>query len=177
MGDIIEMQPMDAIEEKAEDYSVARDLLEMELRSMNEALELVRLRYLPELKKRAAATRRELAALQALIEANPELFKRPRTVEVHGVKLGYRSLPRKVAPGPNTVALIEKHCPEKVETMIEVTKKPISSTLQKLSPGERQKLGCVVTGGGDAILIKHSTDSLEKLLKKILEEPFTELDE
>lgn len=171
MDDVSTIEVMDRVETDASAYSTARDLLRVRLEKMNTELGRVRAKHLPGLREAAITARRLKTNLEATLRAHPKQFESPRKVQIQGVNCGYQKVKQTVEAGPNTVALIEKHFPEKVETMIEVTRKVIPSSLQGLSPGDRQKLGCTVKGGEDVIVIKPVKDPLNKLLDKILNAP------
>jgi len=171
MTDVTTLKPIDRLDHKNQRYSLCRDSLLQEYREMAAQLEAVKALFLPALKALAAKAGEARAELEKEIAAHPELFVKPRTMQLHGIKFGYQAVAETVAPGPNTIALIEKHLPEEqVELMIEVKKSVVKSTLKDLSPGDRQRLGCVLTPRTDRILIKPTGDALEAVIDKILDE-------
>lgn len=170
---INEPPAIELLDRRAEDYALNRESLAADLREMEAQLNAVRDHFLPALKQSAAATSASKAALEAAIAANSGLFKSPRTMELHGIKFGYKMSKGKIEPGPNTVALIRKNLPEKEETLIKIKEELIKGPLKDLSAGERQSIGCRLVGVGDQLIIKSTTDAIDKVIDKILEDAGT----
>lgn len=165
-----EMTPIDVIDRLAASYALNREGLADTLREMEAQLQAVREHFLPALKAEAAATGAARDRLAAAIEAQPELFLKPRSVQLHGIKCGIQSVPEKVEPGPNTVELIRKNMPEAFDTLVRVEEKPIKAQLKELSRGDRQRCGCTTTPAEDRVLIKATGDAIETLVDKIIED-------
>lgn len=165
-----EMKPLDVIERLAGVYAMHREDLAGELKEMEAQLQAVRDHFLPMLKRSAALTGQAKDRLSAAIEAHPELFVKPRSVQLHGIKCGYQAVAEKVEPGPNTVELIEKHFPKAAEVLIKTEKKPVKAQLKELSRGDRRKVGCTTVPSADIVLIKPTGDAIEKMVDKIIED-------
>ncbi|MFW6217433.1 MAG: hypothetical protein ACOC4K_00410 [Verrucomicrobiota bacterium] len=161
---------IDTIDRLTEAYALHREGLADTLREMEAQLQAVRDHFLPDLKSRASATGQAKDRLAAAILDDPDRFVKPRSIQLHGVKVGFQSVPEKVAPGPNTVELIEKNFPERAEQLIEVKKKPILRALRELTRGERRLAGCQTVEAEDVVLIKPTGDAVEKLVDKIIDD-------
>jgi hypothetical protein len=160
------------IEVLAQRYATARGRLADDVRALNGAIEEAKREYLPSIKRHVASVKDAEAVLHTAIEGNPHLFTRPRTVTVHGVKIGFRKGEGKISfdDADKVVALIEKHLPELAETLVAVTKKPMKDALLNLSVEDLKRIGCKVTGTSDQVVIKDTTSDVDKLVAALLAE-------
>jgi hypothetical protein len=112
------------------------------------------------------------AELRALVSGAPELFERPRTVVMHGVKVGWMKGKGaiEIADAARTVALIRRHLPEQAEALIRVTETPHRPALAQLSVADLRRLGCTVIDAGDEVVIKPMDGELQKLVDRLLAE-------
>ena len=82
------MTPLSDIDRRARLYADARDDLSGIVTALNEAIESLKRQALPDLKRAVARAAEHHDALKGLIETAPELFVKPRTVTLHGVRVG-----------------------------------------------------------------------------------------
>lgn len=158
------------IEPYVRDYKAARDILTERVQTCKDEQLAILHRKAPGIRSAAAKTRDAKARLEAQIEANPELFETPRTQTIEGIKIGYQKGRGKVIVGKNAVTLIRKHFPEQFEQLVKTEHKPIAKSLQGLSSGDLQRIGCQITDTGDQIIIHIPSDNLDKLVDKLLED-------
>ena len=153
-------------------YAEARERLAGEVRALNQAIEEAKREYRASLKKRVAAVKDAEAELHTAVEGAPELFVRPRTLTIAGVKVGFQKGKGKISfdDADKVVALIERHLPELAETLVQVTKKPVKDALLNLSVDDLKRIGCRVTGTGDQVVIKDTTSDVDKLVEALLKE-------
>jgi hypothetical protein len=117
--------------------------------------------YLARIKGLVKEGKEREAALRAAIEASPELFAKPRTLILHGIKVGFRKASGK---------LIRKHFPEKFDVLVKTEETPVKKALGTLSAAELKKLGIEVSDTGDVVEIKDTTSDVDKLVKALLKE-------
>jgi hypothetical protein len=97
------------------------------------------------------------ATLHTLLTAAPELFTRPRTATIHGIKVGWQKGKGGIEfdDPARVVALIHRHYPgEEGAALLHLTERPDKEALAKLSVAELRKLGCSVTETGDHVVIR-----------------------
>ena len=122
--------------------------------------------------ERAANSRAEL---KALLELRPDLFTKPRTVVIDGIKVGFQKAKGGlvIEDEARTCALIHKHLAELADTLIKTTEKPVKDALNQLSAADLKRIGVQVTSDTDEVLIKDTASDVDKLVAALLkdEEP------
>lgn len=108
--------------------------------------------------------------LELAVEDSAELFKRPKTHVLHGIKIGFRKEPGKVCfeNAGQVVKLIRKHLDEQADTLIKITETPVKSALAQLSGAELKKIGATITDSADAVLIKPADSEIDKWIDALL---------
>lgn len=156
----------------AREHSRDRALLSDRVSTLQDEIERLKRRYLPGIRNAAAKSRESRQALATLIEENPSDFKRPRTLEISGIKFGFQKQKGKIVfkTAETVISAIKKKLPGKASLIIETVQKIKKGELNKLSVEEAKKIGLTVTQDTDAILIKSTTDDIDKLVAKMLEE-------
>ncbi len=137
---------------------------EAELQAVNE-------KFLRPLKRLATATAQAEAELHAAIEAAPHLFVKPRTLNLHGFKIGYSvSEGRLVWEDEELVVkLLKKKFPDQTEALISTKETPNKDAIKALGLDDKQlaALGCAIEDAGDQVLIKRAAGDVEKLITKL----------
>src|SRR5258708_6319491 len=120
------MATMGQIETAAQAFSRKRRALADVCEGFQADIEATKRRHLVALKLAVAEAKAEHAGLCSLLQQSGELFKKPRSVVLHGVKLGYQKGKGKMVIDDEvkTIALIEKHFPDQAEVLITTTKSP-----------------------------------------------------
>lgn len=158
------------IESRAKKFADARAELAVIVTTMNVAIEEIKRRNMKRLKKAVAEAAEHHDALKACIEDAPDLFERPRTVVLHGIKLGFQKGKGKLEIGDNARVcdLIRKHFPDQADTLIAIEEKPVKDALNNLSTAELKKIGVHVTAAGDQVVIKPADSAVDKLVDALL---------
>lgn len=169
------------IEKLTKDYADARDSLSSTVRALEEKIEAIKNQYLPGIKRQVGIAAERRLNLKNAIEDSKDLFRRPRTVIFHGIKVGLQKGKGKIEFDKNEteriVKLIEKHFPERAEDFIETKKTPIKKALNRLTVQELKKLGIEVEETNDAVVIKPTDSQIEKLVDRLLKEKDEESEE
>jgi len=150
-----------------------RDTLKARVTAYEADLEAVRRKHVPLIANAALKVGVTEQELKAGIEAGPRLFLKPRTIMLHGIRLGLKKGTGKLTWADNAqlVAKIRKtYNAEQAAVLIITTEEPSKTALAQLPAAELKKLGVVVSGTGDQVLIKDAASDLDKLVVKILEE-------
>ncbi|HOT30157.1 MAG TPA: host-nuclease inhibitor Gam family protein [Candidatus Ozemobacteraceae bacterium] len=160
------------IEKMTKDYADARGTLSGRVTEMNEAIDLIKRRYLPLIKHAVNSALDRKSKLQAEIENHPELFEKPRTLTLHGIKVGFQKQRAGIDWNDDeaVVKLIRKHFPDQVDVLVKTTEKPVKSALNQLTVADLKKLGVSVSDGADEAVIKPTDTDVDKLVAKLLED-------
>lgn len=161
------------IERLTKDYADARDRLATTVETLERRMEGIRRQYLPAIKVQVRKAKERQAALHEAIKESPELFRRPRTVIMHGIRVGFEKGKGKIEwEDPETVVrLIKRHFPkEQVEVLIKTTEKPLKKALSVLSVGELKRIGVTVEETGDVVVIRPVDSEVDKIVAALLKD-------
>lgn len=170
------MPLMTEIETRAKYYATAREKLAALVSDLNASLEALKREAMPELKRAISRAMENHDSLQAVIEASPELFVKPKSVVFHGIKLGYqKGRGGIVFDDPQRVAdLIRRHMPELADTLIKVTETPVKNALTQLTASELKKIGCSIIDTGEEVLIKPVDSTVDRMVSAFLDSAIKE---
>lgn len=162
--------PFDTLEDLTRTFATARSALNDKLSLLEDELTHVKRRRLRGIRTALARTQDAQAALAAHIEEHPDLFQKPRTVTIDGIKVGLTKGKGKVQWDDidRVVQLIDRHFPEQADALVKTARTPIRSALGNLTIAELKKIGCRVEETGDQIVIKPQDSELDKLVNRLL---------
>lgn len=109
-------------------------------------------------------------ALMQLIQASPQLFKRPRSLTVDGVKAGYRKEQDSLDWDDEDVVIrrIQAMLPDQVDLLIRTESSLVADALPQLDPGVLRQIGVRQVSGSDQAFITIGDSDVDKLVKAIL---------
>lgn len=160
----------DSIDKAAKALRAARDTLTDRASTLNEELEAAKRRAMRGLRASVAQVAQAQADLLAAIAEAPQLFVRPRSVVLHGVKLGYQKGKGKIdwEDDAKVVKLIRKHFSDQFDVLVKTSEEPIKAALGNLSVDELKRIGVTVESTGDVAFAKDTTAAVDKLVKALL---------
>jgi hypothetical protein len=166
------MTTLTDIDSRARLYADARENLCGIVTDLTAAIEAIKRQTMPELKRAVARAAGHHDELKALIDSAPGLFKKPKTLTLHGIRLGYAKSKGSVKwkDADAVVEAIREHLPEKAEWLIQETPVPVKTAIAQLSADEQKRIGCDVTEAGDQIVIKPVDSEVDKLVDALLKE-------
>lgn len=170
--------PLTELQRRAEALSKTRDQLSGLFRTLQAGIETVKSGAMPDIKRVARQLTKQHDELRALIVAHPELFARPRTQVVDGLKFGLQKQPGKLSWEDDGKlcqrihALAEKGVlnDEQVGLLITTTEKPVAKTLEKLDAAILKRLGVTVGSDTDEPLIKSVDSEVEKAVNAVIKD-------
>lgn len=167
-----ETTPMTQIEQATQEFRKAYDLLEQRVDALEQEAQALKRRRLPGIKSAAQMVAERQSQLAALVERNPGLFEKPRTVTIAGIRVGIQKGKGKiVCDDPETTCrLIRKHFPDQADALIKVIEKPVLRSLGNMTTAELKRVGAAVTDTGDQIIIKPVDGDVDKLVNALLKE-------
>jgi hypothetical protein len=170
--------PLTEIEKQTREYAETRRILAEKIRQLEAEISDLKRRALPGIRKAAHAAGERQDLLHCLIEDNPEIFVRPRTITIDGIKVGFMKQKGEITwdDTSTVVKLIHRHHPDLIETLIKVTEMPVKAALAQLPAGDLKRLGVAVENDTDAVIIKSTDSEIDKLVEALLKEDETERD-
>lgn len=160
------------IEKRAKEFSDARKTLRDRVEVIDEGIRALKKRYLPGIRSAVDQAKEKQARLSDAIADSPDLFVKPRTMTLFGIKFGIEKQKGKLewVDKGVVVKLIKKLFPDSWETYIKVKEDPMKKTLVTLPSADLKKLGIQVTETGDAVVIKPTDSEVDKLVDALLNE-------
>ena len=160
------------IDTLAKAYADRRALLADRLTALDRDLAAVKRKHMRELKRHVALTAECCTDLANAIDGSPELFAKPKTRILHGIKVGFRKGPGGLdwEDDEDLVRKIEKMFPDdgEAERYLIVKKKPSAEALEDLDVATLKRLGIVVVDTGEVVVVKAVESDVEKLVKALL---------
>jgi hypothetical protein len=162
------------IEKSAKEFSDARKILRDRVEVLDEGIRALKKRYLPGIRSAVETAKEKQASLSASIADSKDLFIKPRTMTLFGIRFGIEKQKGKIewekGGVPGIVKLVKKLFPDSWETYIKVKEEPMKKTLATLPSADLKKLGIQVTETGDAVVIKPVDSEVDKLVDALLNE-------
>ena len=160
------------IDALAKAYAARRALLADRLTALDRDLAAVKQKHMRELKRHVALTAETALDLHNAIDGSRDLFLKPKTQILHGIKVGLR----KGVGGldweddEDVVAKIERQFkdPDEAARYLIIKKKPSADALEDLDAATLKKFGIVVVDTGEQVVVKAVESDVEKLIKALL---------
>lgn len=172
------MTTLTDIEQLTRAYADARGVLSERVAALQQEMEAARRRRLRGIREAAARAADARGALHAAVEGAPELFERPRTVTIAGIKIGWQKGRGEIVwdDAERVVALINRHLTEQADVLIRVTEMPIKSALAQLSAADLRRIGVTVVETGDQVVIRPVDGEIDRLVDALLREAAEEVE-
>ena len=163
MQDIIALARAFAAAREATE-ALADDIKAMQRKALRSRLRTLRSRVA----EQAAAE----DALRAAIQARPELFVRPRTVAVDGIRFGLRKQPGAVALGDEAQAIrrLRAIFPGQATALIRVSESLDRKALRRLSAAELAQIGITIERARDEVTIATASSDLDRIVAALLDD-------
>jgi hypothetical protein len=160
------------IEKMAREFSDSRKVLRERVETLDDHIRSLKKRYLPGIRSAVEAAKERQSNLSDAIALSHDLFVKPRTMTLFGIRFGIEKQKGKLSWDDRGVVikLIKKLLPDSWETYIKVKETPMKKTLATLSSADLKKLGIQVTETGDAVVIKPVDSEVDKLVDALLNE-------
>lgn len=167
------MPSFETITDLARTLAAARRALAQKVAAAQAEIDAVRATHIPEIQVLTNDVANVYDMLFAAIEASPELFAKPKSQVLYGIKVGFAKQPGKIewADVSQVLKLIKKHLPEQADLLIKTTEKPVKTALNGLSVAELKRIGVTVIEAGNRPIVIPVDGDLEKLVHAILGDP------
>jgi len=158
------------IERLTKDYSDWRRQLTEAVLVAEHEIAAIKRQHIVAIKRKVEAVAERQAKLHAAIDESRELFTKPRTMVIDGVKIGIQKEKGKISwsDAGQVIKLIKKHFVEQADMLIKTTEKLVKGALQQLPAADLKRIGVTVGADGDAVLIKSTDSEIDKLVEALL---------
>jgi hypothetical protein len=174
------MKPtLDEIAKATKEFSNFRAELKVTIDETNKQIHAIYAARIRTIKRLLTKVVEQRAALSGLIAGARDLFESPRTIVVHGIKIGLRKGKGGIEweDDEQVVRLIKKLFPEQAILLIKITEKPIKTALAELPGSDLKRLGITVEETGDVVVIQPTDSEVDKLAKAMMNMAIKELEE
>ncbi|WP_290890602.1 hypothetical protein [Arenimonas sp.] len=163
---------LSAIEKQTRTFAEHQRDLRFLVEALQAEVEDAKRRAMKKIRNAVERATNSRAELKALIEQRPDLFVRPRSVVIDGIKVGFQKAKGGLVidDEQRTCALIHKHLPDVVDQLIVSTEKPVKAALNLLTAADLKRIGVKVTDDTDEVLIKDTASDVDKLVAALLKE-------
>lgn len=172
------MTTIQEIEKLAEKLGAVRDTLTAEwLQEQEEKAEVER-RHVARLRKLTADFSTAYDRVTEAVASAPALFAKPKSVILHGIRLGYRKGSGKIEWDDDeaVIKLIRKHVPELADVLIQTKEKPLKGPLGELSADILKKLGVTVEDTADVAFAALADGDSQRMIKALLKKQTEEVE-
>jgi phage host-nuclease inhibitor protein Gam len=167
------MSTMTQIDILTRTYAEARGKLAALVQELQTEMEFIRRKRIAPIKRLVAATADAHAALQAAISEGKDLFVKPRSVTIAGVKVGIQQKKPgiEIDDEDAVIARIREQLPkDQVELLLRVKTTVDRSALIDLSDADLKRLGVRRIEAVDQVLIKPVDTEVDKLVDALMRE-------
>ncbi|WP_422099127.1 hypothetical protein [Variovorax sp.] len=170
------MATLAEIQKKAQTLSETRDKLSALFITLESNIATVKNGSIGDIRRVARQVASQHNDLVDLIKANPELFAKPRSFIVEGIKFGLQASngslkwddDAKVCERIERLATEGEISPEQAELLVVTERKPVANAMRQLEPKLLRRLGVTLEGAGDQPLIKSVDSSIEKAVTAVI---------
>jgi hypothetical protein len=163
---------LNEIETGAKHYATTRGALAERVARYQSEVEALQRRCLPAIKRLFAEASDAQAQVVKSVEAHPDLFIKPRTMQLHGIKLGFQKGKGGLTAvnEDDSIAKIEKLFGEDAPTYLNIKKALRVGSLLSLDGATLKKLGLALEETGDFVFVKAVDSEVDKLVTRLLKE-------
>ena len=164
------MATITELEEQARIHAKARAELESCVMLLKIEMDAIKRKRMAKLKNAIAAATESGVTLLALVQESPELFRKPKSALLHGIKLGFKKEKGKleIIDPDKTITLIRKHFPELADVLIATKESPSKEGLNACDAATLKKVGVTVTSDTDVAFITDPSSEIDKLVSALL---------
>lgn len=158
------------IEQSCTKLASARSALNAKLVELQTEMDAARRRRIKNIRKAIAKVEELTQATRDLVAAAPDLFEKPKSTLLAGIKVGYQqSKPRLEIPDVDeTLLRIQRLLPATAGTYIKTEESLIRAALAQLPAAMQKRLGVKVVEGEDEVIVRPQDTDVEVLCKTLL---------
>jgi hypothetical protein len=169
MNDTVSITLAD-IERACKAYSDESTKLNDLVSALDADLAKVKQDHIAGIKRQATVVARREAELAQHRDDAPDLFVKPRTVIMHGVKVGYTTSIGRIDYDDEAAVIrqIRAKLADRADELIRSEESLIKDALKRLTPAELARIGCRIDGAGNIGILKLVGGDIEKLIDKLI---------
>jgi hypothetical protein len=163
---------LEQIEIACKTYAETRDELRKAMQALQDQVRELSAQHRPEILAALDQAVNARLALESLVESAPSLFVKPRTKQLHGIKVGFRKNEGRVefaTSEERTITLIREKLPELAETLIKTTESVRKSNVKdELGASDLAAIGCSLVGAKDELVVAAADTDTDRLIQAMV---------
>lgn len=164
---------MHEIENAARIFSDAHEQLGGTVSELERQIEDLKRQALPVIKRAVRRATEARDRLHSMVEANPDLFEKPRTQVIAGIRVGINKRRGRIEYD-DEAAVIERIrrllTAEEAEVLIRVSEAVNKQAVYDLMASDLKRLGIRITDDEDQVVIKPTDSDVDKLVNRLMAE-------
>jgi hypothetical protein len=166
------MATLGEIELLTKDYSDSYSKLSDKVQELNDEIEASKRRHMRYIKTFAEEALERKSKLSNAIEESKDLFTQPKSIVIHGMKVGLQKGKGKITipDEEKTILLIKKILPDQADILIKTEEKLVKPALNNLTAGDLKKVGLNLVESTDEVMIKPTGSDIDKIVNALLKE-------
>ncbi|MBV6478691.1 MAG: hypothetical protein HGGPFJEG_01448 [Ignavibacteria bacterium] len=166
------MATLGEIDLLTKDYSDSYNKLSNKVQDLELELETVKRKHMRYIKDFANEALEKKSKLTAAIDESKNLFEKPKSIVLHGMKVGLQKGKGKITipDEEKTILLIKKNLAEQADLLIKTEEKIVKPALENLSAGDLKKVGLNLIESTDYVIIKPTGSDVDKIVNALLKE-------
>ena len=169
---MIDSMTMNEIERLTAEYARRRDDLRETVDAAQKEMDRVKRSHRAALRRRAGAAADVRAVLLAAIEAGKELFAKPRTRLLSGIRVGWFKRPDRIEVEDESAAIAairRKLSAEQADQLIQARERLNRRALRELSARDLMRIGVEAVMDVEEPIAKPADSAIDKLVDALLE--------
>jgi len=167
------MATLQYIEKQAQVYTAAREDLAAVLAALDDETRALRRKYLKSIRELVATAKKHRADLMFSVTESPELFVKPKTRVLHGVKCGYVLAKASVEFDDEDAVIkrIREMLPKgQAELLIRTKENVHKQAVYDLIEEDLKRLGIRVKSAGNVPFVSDASAEVDKLVEALLKD-------
>lgn len=160
------------IEVLTKNYSDSYSKLSDKVKELNDEIDSVKRKHMRYIKSFAEDALEKKSLLSNAIEESKDLFEKPKSIILHGMKVGLQKGKGKITipDEEKTILLIRKNLSDQADILIKTEEKLVKPALNNLTAGELKRVGLNLVESTDEVLIKPTGSDIDKIVNALLKE-------
>lgn len=166
------MATLGEIDNLTKDYSDSYKKLSDKVQELELELESVKRRHMRYIKDFANEALEKKSKLSAAIDESKNLFEKPKSIVLHGMKVGLQKGKGKITvpDEEKTILLIKKNLSDQADLLIKTEEKLVKPALENLSASDLKKVGLNLIESTDYVIIKPTGSDIDKIVNALLKD-------
>jgi hypothetical protein len=158
---------IEQIEQGCKTYAEARAELRSAMTALQDEVRAINEKHRPAILAAIDLAVNARLALLVQVESGAALFTKPRTRQLHSIKVGFRKLPGRVEFAESeerTIELIRKKLPDLEADLVQIKASVRKANAAALDAKQLAAIGCSLLDAGDEVVVAATDTDIDRLI-------------